>query len=67
MLNRLKALQTRHEILDAKIDREQKRLRPDELRIGAMKKIRLRLRDQITRIERVLSRDFRRRATSRAT
>ncbi len=67
MLNRLKALQTRHEILDAKIDREQKRLRPDELRISAMKKIRLRIRDQISRVEWVMSRDLQRRATSRAT
>ncbi|MEP3280298.1 MAG: YdcH family protein [Stappiaceae bacterium] len=66
MLNRLKALRTRHEILDAKIDREQKRLRPDVLRVSAMKKIRLRLRDQITRIEFVMTRNFQRDLGNRA-
>ncbi len=50
-MSRLKALRSRHEILDAKIDREQKALRPDGFRITALKKIRLRLRDEIAALE----------------
>ncbi|MDN2568247.1 DUF465 domain-containing protein [Aquibium sp. A9E412] len=48
----LKSLRTRHDIVQAKIDAEQSRPRPDSLRIMALKKIRLGFREQIEFLER---------------
>lgn len=48
----LRSLRTRHEIVDAKIGSEQNRPMPDTLRIRALKKIRLRIKEQIAFLER---------------
>ncbi|QRF50557.1 DUF465 domain-containing protein [Rhizobium rosettiformans] len=48
----LKALRARHSIVAAKIDEEQRRPRPDGIRVRALKKIRLHLKEQITLLER---------------
>ncbi|MGE6741120.1 YdcH family protein [Allorhizobium pseudoryzae] len=48
----LKALRSRHAILQNKIDREQRALQPDTLRIMSLKKTKLRLREQIEFLER---------------
>jgi hypothetical protein len=52
MRNRLKALYSRHGIINAKIQGEQSRMRPDSLRVRALKKMRLKLLDQIEVTER---------------
>lgn len=52
MQNHLKALYARHGIIEAKIHGEQSRPRPDSLRVRALKKMKLRLRDQIRTVER---------------
>lgn len=54
MIARLNALRTRHGILQAKIDGENSRPRPDTIRVKILKKMRLKLRDQIARYERIL-------------
>jgi hypothetical protein len=54
MIERLNALRTRHGILEAKIDAEHSRPRPDTIRVKILKKMRLKLRDQISRYERIL-------------
>ena len=54
MIARLNALRTRHGILQAKIDAEHCRPRPDTIRVKILKKMRLKLRDQIARYERML-------------
>ena len=48
----LKALRARHSIVAAKIDEEQRRPRPDGIRVRALKKIKLHLKEQITLLER---------------
>lgn len=48
----LKALKSRHAILQDKIDREQRSLQPDTLRIMSLKRTKLRLREQIEFLER---------------
>lgn len=48
----LKALKARHSIVAAKIDEEQRRPRPDSIRVRALKKIKLHLKEQITLLER---------------
>lgn len=54
-MNRLlKALRVRHSILDTRVSEEQRRPLPDPIRLGALKKIRLQLRDQIASLERLL-------------
>lgn len=55
MIARIKALRTRHGIVQAKIDREHLRPRPDTIRLTIMKKMRLKLRDQIARYEHILA------------
>jgi len=52
MQNRLKALYARLGIIEAKIHGEQSRPRPDSLRVRALKKMKLKLRDQIEVVER---------------
>lgn len=52
MQNHLKALYARHGIIEAKIHGEQSRPKPDSLRVRALKKMKLRLRDQIRTVER---------------
>jgi len=52
MHNHLKALYARHGIIEAKIHGEQSRPKPDSLRVRALKKMKLRLRDQIRTVER---------------
>ena len=55
MIVRLNALRTRHSILQAKIDAEHSRPRPDTIRVKIMKKMRLKLRDRIARYEHILT------------
>ena len=52
MQNRLKALYARLGIVEAKIHGEQSRPQPDSLRVRALKKMKLKLRDQIQIMER---------------
>lgn len=47
----LKALRARHSIVAAKIDEEQRRPRPDGIRVRALKKIKLHLKEQIMLLE----------------
>ena len=54
MIARLNALRSRHGILQAKIDAEHARPSPDTIRVKILKKMRLKLRDQIERYERIL-------------
>jgi hypothetical protein len=51
MLNRLHSLRKKHEILNAKIDHEQNRRRPDMIKLQTMKKIRLRYKEEIAMLE----------------
>ncbi|MBB1248651.1 MULTISPECIES: YdcH family protein [unclassified Rhizobium] len=48
----MKALRVRHEILQSKIEGEMKAKQPDTLRITALKRMKLKLRDQIAALER---------------
>lgn len=48
----LKALRARHSIIAAKIDEEQRRPQPDGIRVRALKKIKLHLKEQIMLLER---------------
>lgn len=52
MMQLLKALRARHSIVAAKIDEEQRRPQPDGIRVRALKKIRLHLKEQIQMLER---------------
>ncbi|SUB02025.1 Protein of uncharacterised function (DUF465) [Pannonibacter phragmitetus] len=52
MHRKLVALRVRHAILDAKIEREARRPHTDAIRLTALKKLRLRLKEQITQVER---------------
>ncbi|MBU4530924.1 MAG: YdcH family protein [Hoeflea sp.] len=54
MIARLRALRARHGILQAKIDAETSRPRPDTIRVKILKKMRLKLRDQIALYERLV-------------
>lgn len=54
MQARLNALKTRHEILEAKIHGERSRPKPDDLRLTILKRMKLRIRDDIARIEHAL-------------
>ena len=56
MIQRLVALRAKHGILEAKIKREELRPRPDTLRLMALKRFRLRLRDKIYKLEQALER-----------
>jgi hypothetical protein len=47
----LKALRARHSIVAAKIDEEQRRPQPDGIRVRALKKIKLHLKEQIMLLE----------------
>lgn len=47
----LKALRARHTIVSAKIDEEQRRPQPDGIRVRALKKIKLHLKEQIMLLE----------------
>ncbi|QLF68199.1 YdcH family protein [Peteryoungia desertarenae] len=48
----LKALKARHAIVAAKIDEEQRQPTPDGVRVGALKKIKMSLKEQIAMLER---------------
>ncbi len=52
MHNHLKALYARHGIVESKIHGELNRPRPDSLQVRGLKKMRLHLNDQISRMER---------------
>ncbi|MDP2119503.1 MAG: YdcH family protein [Hoeflea sp.] len=54
MIARLNALRARHGILQAKIDAEGSRPSPDTIRVKILKKMRLKLRDQIALYERLV-------------
>lgn len=49
----LKSLKARHEIVQTRIDDESRSPAPDSLRVRALKKMKLHLRDQIAFLERV--------------
>jgi hypothetical protein len=51
MYNRLKSLRSQHNTLDALIQREEMHPYPDRQHIRSLKKFKLRLRDEISRIE----------------
>lgn len=51
MIAILKALRSRHSIIESRIQREEMRPYPDSLRIRSMKKIRLQLREKILKAE----------------
>ncbi|MCJ8519419.1 hypothetical protein ABID21_002360 [Pseudorhizobium tarimense] len=54
-MNRLlKALRARHEIVEARVQEEQRKPMPNSLSLLSLKRIRLQLRDQIVSLERVL-------------
>ncbi|MBO6757095.1 MAG: YdcH family protein [Roseibium sp.] len=59
MYTRLRALRSQHESLDVQIRREQKRPAPDDGHIRTLKKFKLRIRDEMARLERVLERKSR--------
>lgn len=48
---RLKALRARHDILESKIHGEMTRPMPDDLRLTLLKRMKLKLRDEIAGIE----------------
>ncbi|MTH96867.1 YdcH family protein [Roseibium sp. RKSG952] len=56
MYTRLKALRSQHETLETQIRREEKRPAPDAMHIRTLKKFKLRIRDEIARLEHVLDR-----------
>ncbi|WP_428642978.1 YdcH family protein [Roseibium sp.] len=56
MYNRLKSLRNQHSTLDSLIRREEMHSFPDTVHIRSLKKFKLRLRDEIQRIEDGLSR-----------
>jgi len=51
MYNRLNSLRTQHTTLDALIRREEMHPYPDRQHIRSLKKFKLRLRDEISRLE----------------
>lgn len=51
MHNRLKSLRSQHSTLDGLIRREEMRPYPDMLHVRSLKKFKLRLRDEIERVE----------------
>jgi hypothetical protein len=51
MYNRLKSLRSQHSTLDSLIRREEMHAYPDTQHIRSLKKFKLRLRDEINRIE----------------
>jgi hypothetical protein len=55
MYPRLHALRVRHDILESKIDGELARPRPDQLRLTLLKRMKLKLRDEIAGIENALA------------
>jgi hypothetical protein len=55
MYNRLKSLHRQHNTLDSLIQREERHPYPDNQHIRSLKKFKLRLRDEISRIEGALS------------
>lgn len=52
MKSLLKALMTRHSIVASRIAEEQRRPMPDTLRVRSLKKLRLKLKDQIEHLQR---------------
>ncbi len=52
MMERLEALKARHAGLDAQIAEESKRPHPDDTVIHSLKKEKLKLKDEIARLER---------------
>lgn len=56
MYTRLKALRGQHSSLDEQIRHEHRRPAPDTLHVQTLKKFKLRIRDEINRLERVLER-----------
>ncbi|MGL4489529.1 MAG: DUF465 domain-containing protein [Rhizobiaceae bacterium] len=53
MKNLLRALQARHQIVQSRIDTEQRSKAPDSLRVASLKKIKLGIRDQMAMLERL--------------
>ncbi|MAS07981.1 MAG: DUF465 domain-containing protein [Ahrensia sp.] len=54
MYARLDALRSRHGILESRIQREMQRPCPDSLRLAQLKRMKLRLREEIVEIEAAL-------------
>ncbi len=55
MYPRLHALKIRHDILESKIHGELTRPHPDHLRLTLLKRMRLKLRDEIAGLERAIA------------
>ncbi|MCB1454705.1 MAG: DUF465 domain-containing protein [Nitratireductor sp.] len=55
MLQRIQSLRARHSDLENRIRFEQARPAPDSLQIMVMKRLRLRLRDRISNMERAIA------------
>ena len=54
MERKLRALLARHAIVEAKIQYERNRPAPDDLKLGSLKRIKLRLKDQIATLEQIV-------------
>lgn len=54
MIARLRALKVQHRVIEARIDREHIRPSPDTVRLRMLKKLRLRLREEIDRVDKLL-------------
>lgn len=59
MYRRLNALRRQHQSLESQILEEEKRPAPDAMHVRTLKKFKLRLRDEISRIETTLERSGR--------
>jgi len=57
MLGRLKSLRSKHAILEARIGYEQSRVSRDMLQLQTLKRLRLRCREEIFRLESMLERE----------
>ncbi len=56
MFNRIEALVAKKDILEARIEQESSRPQPDALRLQLLKRLRLRLKDNIVRAQHVADR-----------
>ena len=52
MSGRIEALEAKKDILDARIQQEHSRPQPDSIRLQSLKRMRLRLKDDLVRIQR---------------
>jgi hypothetical protein len=53
LLQRISALQKRHQWLDQMLTQEERHLHPDEIRVVQIKKSKLRVKDELSVLERI--------------